>query len=254
MKRAASSERPSPRSHGRNGRGGFTLLEMLVAITLMAVMAVIGWRALDSLTRSRERLTDHDARLDALKVLYGQFQSDCEHLANPTQLQASPVELGANQLMLVRDRRDEGQPTAWQVVVYRVDNNTLVRMASRPALSRNAVQGAMVNLRQGAPGGAQVRPLLPDTAELAARVWVEPAGWQAENGRVRAALMQQSAIDSAAAQAATAATAAGASDADASAANINGNATLRALELTVLAKMGDGDAPRRFQKVCMTGL
>ena len=227
---------------------------MLVAITLLAVMAVIGWRALDSLTRSRERLTDHDARLDALKVLYGQFQSDCEHLANPTQLQASPVELGANQLMLVRDRRDEGQPTAWQVVVYRVDNNTLVRMASRPALSRNAVQGAMVNLRQGAPGGAQVRPLLADTAELAARVWVEPAGWQAENGRVRAALMQQSAIDSAAAQAATAAGTAGASDADASATNINGNATLRALELTVLAKMGDGDAPRRFQKVCMTGL
>ncbi len=102
------------------------------------------------------------------------------------------MELGANQLMLVRDRRDEGQPTAWQVVVYRVDNNTLVRMASRPALSRNAVQGAMVNLRQGAPGGAQVRPLLADTAELAARVRVEPAGWQAENGRVRAALMQQS--------------------------------------------------------------
>lgn len=246
------SERRSPRR--ARGRRGFTLLEMLVAITLLAVMAVIGWRALDSLTRSRERLTDHDTRLDALKVLYGQFQADCEHLADPMQLQSSPVEFAQNQILLVRDRREEGQPTAWQVVVYRLDNNTLVRASSRPALSRNEVQGAMVNLRQTGSPGAQVRPLLPDAARVSGRVWVEPAGWQAENGRVRAALMQQAAIDRATEQAAATATAAGASDAQAASGNINANATLRALELTIQARMGDGDAPRQFQKVCMTGL
>ncbi|WP_454765263.1 PulJ/GspJ family protein [Cupriavidus campinensis] len=243
MKRATSSERR--RQPGR----GFTLLEMLVAITLLAVMAVIGWRAIDSLTRSRERLTDHDARLDALKVLYGQFQSDCEHLANPSPLQASPVEFAPNQVLLVRDRRDEGQPTSWQVVVYRIDGGTLVRMASQPATSRNDIQAAMVNLRQAGAAGAQVRPLLGDAAQMSARVWVEPAGWQADNSRVRAALMQQGAADRAAAAAA-----AGASDAQAGLGNIDANATLRALELTVLARMGDGDAPRQFQKICMTGL
>ncbi|SDP66685.1 type II secretion system protein J (GspJ) [Ralstonia sp. 25mfcol4.1] len=236
-------------------RRGFTLLEMLVAVTLLAVMAVIGWRALDSLTRSRERLTDHDARLDALKVLYGQFQSDCEHLAQPAQLQASPVEIGANQLLLVRDRRDEGLPPSWQVVAYRLDGNTVVRAASRAAYSRNDVQGALMALRQPGSAGLQIRRLLGDADQLSARAWVEPAGWLIDTGRVRTALMQGSAVANAA-EAAAAATAAatGASDAQAGIGTISNSVAVRAVELNVFARMGDGDATRQFQKICMTGM
>ncbi|RZT29662.1 PulJ/GspJ family protein [Cupriavidus agavae] len=237
---------------GRRGTRGFTLLEMLVAITLLAVMAVIGWRALDSLTRSRERLTDHDARLDALKVLYGQFQSDCEHLAKPAQLDTSPVEISPNQLLLVRDRRDAGQAPTWQVVAYRLDGNTVVRAASRPASTRNEVQNAILNLRQANSPGAQLRPLLADTDQLSARAWVEPVGWLVETGRVRTALRQASGAASA-----VAAVAAGASDADAGsgeAGTFSNTVGIRAIELNVFARMGDGDASRQFQKVCMTGM
>ena len=229
------------------GQRGFTLLEMLVAITLLAVMAVIGWRALDSLTRSRERLTDHDARLDALKVMYGQFQSDCEHLAQPAQLQASPVEIAPNQLLMVRDRRDEGQPPSWQVVAYRMDGNTVVRVASRPAISRNDVQSALLALRQPGSAGLQMRPLLGQADQLSARAWVEPVGWLIDSGRVRTALMQGSA-------AASAAQAIGASDAQAGVGNISTSVAVRAVELTVFARMGDGDGTRQFQKICMTGM
>jgi general secretion pathway protein J len=236
MKRATCSDR---------GRG-FTLLEMLVAITLLAVMAVIGWRALDVMTRSRERLVDHDARLDALKVLYGQFQSDCEQLALPSSLQASPVELMPNQILMVRDRRDAGMPPSWQVVTYRIDGNTVVRAASRPAMTRNDVQNAIQTLRQtGSTGntGVQLRPLLADADRLAARVWVEPAGWLTDTARVRAAIQQGSA-----------AAPVSASDAQAALGNLSNNAAIRAVELTVFARMGDGDTPRQFQKICMTGL
>ncbi|MDT6962096.1 prepilin-type N-terminal cleavage/methylation domain-containing protein [Cupriavidus sp. SZY C1] len=240
-----SSERRLRRARPR----GFTLLEMLVAITLLAVMAVIGWRALDSLTRTRERLIDHDARLDALKVLYGQFQSDCEHLAQPAQLQASPVEIAPNQLLMVRDRRDEGQPPTWQVVAYRLDGNTVVRVASRAAISRNDVQSALLALRQAGSTGVQVRPLLGQADQLSARAWVEPVGWVVDSNRVRTALVQGNAAASAAAAAAQAT---GASDAQAS--TFSDAVSLRAVELTVLARMGDGDTPRQFQKVCMTGM
>lgn len=228
--------------------GGFTLLEMLVAITLLAVMAVIGWRALDSLTRSRERLTDHDARLDALKVLYGQFQSDCEHLVPPSQLQATPVEFSPNQLLMVRERRDEGLPPAWQVVTYRLDGNTVVRAASRPAMTRSDVQNALVTLRQAGAAGAQLRPLLGDTDQLSARAWVEPVGWVIDTARIRTALIQ----GSNAASAADAMVAAG--DAQEALKNVSRATTIRAVELTVFARMGDGDSTRQFQKICMTGM
>lgn len=235
---------------GRTGARGFTLIEMLVAITLLAVMAVIAWRGLDAMTRGSERLTDHDARLNALKLLYGQFQTDCEHLADPAALQASPLEMSPGQLLLVRDRRDEGRPAAWQVVAYRLDGNTVVRAAAAPVQSRQAVQSALLALRGAEPAaGIVARPLVPDADQLFGRAWVEPVGWLADTGRVRAALpIVPAGVRAAADQT-------GASAAAANNAAIGARAgVVRAVELTISARMGDGNTPRRYQKVCMTGL
>ena len=38
----------------RHAQRGFTLIELLIAITLMAVLAGLSWRGLDSLMRSRD--------------------------------------------------------------------------------------------------------------------------------------------------------------------------------------------------------
>ncbi|MFL6716736.1 MAG: type II secretion system protein J, partial [Burkholderiaceae bacterium] len=44
------------RRAGRSQRG-LTLIELLIAITVLAVVAVLGWRGLDSIVRSRIALT-----------------------------------------------------------------------------------------------------------------------------------------------------------------------------------------------------
>ena len=38
------------------GEAGFTLLELLIAVSLMAVLAVLGWRGLESVLTTRDRI------------------------------------------------------------------------------------------------------------------------------------------------------------------------------------------------------
>ena len=61
--------------------GGFTLIELLVAIGILAMVAVLGWRGLDSIMRSREVLTGQLEQARGMQLAFAQMQSDCDHLA-----------------------------------------------------------------------------------------------------------------------------------------------------------------------------
>lgn len=61
---------------------GFTLIEVMIAITIMGVLALICWRALDSVASTDQRLRQADAETTtALRVLQ-QFQRDIEMRAD----------------------------------------------------------------------------------------------------------------------------------------------------------------------------
>ncbi|MDV5766516.1 prepilin-type N-terminal cleavage/methylation domain-containing protein [Stenotrophomonas maltophilia] len=61
---------------------GFTLIEVMIAIAIMGVLALICWRALDSVASSDQRLRRADAETTtALRVLQ-QFQRDIEMRAD----------------------------------------------------------------------------------------------------------------------------------------------------------------------------
>ena len=65
----------------RSRRGGFTLIELLVAISILAIVAVLGWRGLDGIIRSRESLTAKMEQTRGLQLAFAQLQSDCASLA-----------------------------------------------------------------------------------------------------------------------------------------------------------------------------
>ncbi|NBY17349.1 MAG: prepilin-type N-terminal cleavage/methylation domain-containing protein, partial [Betaproteobacteria bacterium] len=60
----------------RRSRAGFTLLELLVAIALLGVLAVLCWRGLESVLSSRDRLTRESEGLRALTIAFAQVDDD----------------------------------------------------------------------------------------------------------------------------------------------------------------------------------
>ena len=55
---------------------GFTLIELLIAITLMAVLAGLSWRGLDSLMRSRDITQAQVDKTAVLQTVLAQWQAD----------------------------------------------------------------------------------------------------------------------------------------------------------------------------------
>lgn len=102
---------------------GFTLVEVLVAMFIMAVMAVMAWQGVDAIARSRSVAKDSVDRTLRVGTVLAQWQADLRALqpgsAVPTLYLASQV------ARLVRTT-DEGV----QVVAWSVRGGRLLRWAS----------------------------------------------------------------------------------------------------------------------------
>jgi general secretion pathway protein J len=122
----------------RGARRGFTLVELLVAIWIMSVVAVIAWRGLSALVATRDRLGPEADEVRAMLTGFGQMERDLAHAANPAlaALPVPPVSVtvidGQPALQILR--MSEPQPdgaSAVQQVTYAVVDGALARRCSR---------------------------------------------------------------------------------------------------------------------------
>ena len=127
MSRATDNQRIT---RGRTG-AGFTLVELLVAIGILAMVAVLGWRGLDGIVRARVALVADMETTRGMQLAFAQMQSDCEHLAGVDIMVRRPALLwGADRLTLVRKSYVEHEPSRLLVVSYRVVGGQLLRRES----------------------------------------------------------------------------------------------------------------------------
>ena len=168
-------QRPSSGPRGRRTvPAGFTLLELLVAISILATVSIIAWRGLDTLVSTRARLEPEGDRVRALLTAFGQLDRDLAQTINPTffAFTTSPLTVvtidGQPALSITRLAPAEADaPSALQVIGYRVEDGYLVRSASPALRGRGSVAAEEVtNVR-----------LLASVKSLHIRVWRDSVGW-----------------------------------------------------------------------------
>ncbi len=114
---------------------GFTLVEVLVALMVLALMAAMAWRGVDALVRTREVA---QARMESLlraQSVLAQWEADLKAVIS-TQVSPGVLCEGAS-LHLTRR-----QPDGVQVVTWALRSGTLNRWAAAPTTRSEALQEA----------------------------------------------------------------------------------------------------------------
>ena len=162
-------------------RAGFTLVELLVAISILAILAVLGWRGLDGIVRARIALTENMEVTRGMQLAFAQMQSDCEHLAEREIIgRRLNLQWDDNRLTLVRKVYNENEPSQLAVVSYRVVNGALVRRESRETRDLAQLEALWQAAASDAPSeSAPPVTLQTGVAAMQVQSWQNNA-WQEE--------------------------------------------------------------------------
>ena len=163
---------------------GLTLVELLVAISIMAFVAVLGWRGLDSITRARASLNQELEQTRGLQLAFAQLQTDCSNVVNAAELDGrAPVQIDPARITLVRRTQPEAQPGALQLVTYRLRDGLLTREESLPTRDLTRLEQYAQLVKSPVPSAAQTPVRLQAGVQaMNLRVWADDGlGWRMPN-------------------------------------------------------------------------
>jgi general secretion pathway protein J len=130
--------------HDQRARG-FTLVEVLVALVVMAIMSLMAWQGVDGIARTREANETRLAQTMRLQTVVSQWDQD---LASLQQSAAVPALTCDGQSVRLTRRTDGGlQVVAWSL---RADNqgSTWQRWAGPAVTTTTALQNSWFSTQQ----------------------------------------------------------------------------------------------------------
>ncbi|QTF08713.1 prepilin-type N-terminal cleavage/methylation domain-containing protein [Brenneria izadpanahii] len=166
--------------HAR-GQSGFTLIEVMIALVIMATLSIMTWRGLDSMNRADAQLRVRTAETARLMRVLQQIDRDLAWRATvelPPLGPAKSVSLlpagitarrtAQTPLLLEVVRAAPAEPGRWQRVQWWVQADTLYRAAGEAAAAYPLP----------APRTADRIALLTDVTAFEARAWEPGQGWR----------------------------------------------------------------------------
>ncbi|MBL8329606.1 MAG: prepilin-type N-terminal cleavage/methylation domain-containing protein [Rubrivivax sp.] len=120
---------------------GFTLIEVMVAVAIMAVIATLAWRGIDGMARSRDISEAAMDRTQRLGTVLTQWERDLQAVQPGAGVPALAFD-GAS-LRLTREV-DGGV----QLVIWTLRESTLARWASPPTTRANELQETWLRSQQ----------------------------------------------------------------------------------------------------------
>ncbi len=128
---------------------GLTLVELLVALSVLALLALLGWRALDAMVRTRQIVAEHSQHLQGWQTVVAQWRADLDAAIVPeADAETLTWNTGADAVWWVR--RAVSPDVGWQVVAWGMtdDGQRWSRWLSPPFSTRDAWHAAWQNAPQ----------------------------------------------------------------------------------------------------------
>ena len=167
-------------------QAGFTLVELLVAIVIMALLALLSWRGLDGMTRVQTATQANTDGVLALQAGLSQWQTDLDALVVHANVYAvSGLDYDGQVLRLTRRFAETGEDTqnttnddsirvvAWSqraIEVGSTNKTQWLRWQSAPVKTRAELQAAWLQAKQWA-GNASETDKKGEVAVAAIEKW-----------------------------------------------------------------------------------
>lgn len=195
------------RPFARRRTAGFTLVELLVALSVLALVALLSWRGIDGMARAQEQTRARNDEIAALQTGLAQWIADLDAVVEQQQPQVAPIDWDGRALRITR-RNAQGEADGLRVVAWsqaaRVAGSRWLRWESPPLRTRGEWSEAWLQAALWAQNpGAELRAREVDVAAADAmqvffyrgNAWTNPLSTGEGNAAVAPAAAAQVGID-----------------------------------------------------------